>query len=100
MPLPPSSDLDFMLEDSGVVVTAGDVTGRGILEQPQRLIQDGYVITTEWSLLARADLFGSLLYGAALTADGMSFVVREALTLVDGAMCEISLEKVAPDAED
>lgn len=89
-----------MLEDSGVVVTAGDVTGRGILEQPQRLIQDGYVITTEWSLLARADQFGDLLYGAALTAGGMPFLVREARTLVDGALCEISLEKVPAEVED
>jgi hypothetical protein len=97
MPLPPPTDVDFMLEDTGVLVSSGVVSGKGLLEQPQRLIQDGYVITTEWTLLARADQFGGLLYGDALTADGINFLVREARILVDGVLCEISLEKLAPD---
>lgn len=97
MPLPPLSDVDFMLEDTGVSVAAGPISGKGILEQPQRLIQDGYVITTEWTLLARAELFGGLLYGDPLTASGINFVVREARILNDGVLCEVSLEKLAPD---
>ncbi len=98
MPLPPQSDLDFMLEDTGVPVSSGSVIGVGILEQPQRLVQDGYVITTEWTVLARATLFGGLLYGDAFTANGINFVVREARILNDGELCELSLEKLAPDS--
>jgi hypothetical protein len=93
MPLPPSSDIDWMLADTGVQVACGPVSGIGVLEQPQRLIQDGMVITTEWTLLCKASLFGGLIYGDAVTVDGVSFVVREARVLVDGSLCELSLEK-------
>lgn len=98
MPLPPPTDIDWMLNDTGVSVSSGAITGKGILEQPQRLVQDGYVITTEWSLLCLASLFGGLIYGDPITAGGINFMVREARVLVDGALCELSLEKLAPDS--
>jgi hypothetical protein len=97
MPLPPLSDIAFMLEDTGDIVSAGSSTGKGILEQPQRLIEDGMVITTEWTVLCLAEQFAGLLYGDPCTVKGINFMVREARILTDGLLCELSLEKIAPD---
>lgn len=94
MPLPPLSDVEFILEDTGVVGTAGSITGIGILERPQQIIQDGMVITTEWKFLAKAAVFGTLLYDSGITIDNINFVVRENRILNDGVLCELSLEKV------
>lgn len=100
MPLPPLSDIQWMLDDTGVTVSSGIITGKGILEQPQQLIQDGMVITTDWTVLCRADQFGALLYGSGVIIDGSAFLVREAKILTDGVLCELSLEKIAePDYE-
>lgn len=98
MPLPPLSDIQWMLDDTGVSVSSGAVVGNGILEQPQQLIQEGMVITTDWTVLCRADQFGGLLYGDPLSANGINFIVREARVLTDGVLCELSLEKLAPDS--
>lgn len=101
MPLsiPLLDDVTWMLNDcaGSVQVVSGSVTGSGILDQPQKLIQDGMVITTDWTLLCRADLFAGLIYGDPLTAGGINFIVREARVMYDGLTCELSLEKLAPD---
>ena len=94
MPLPPSSDVDFMLRDTGVPVNVDGVDTYGILERPQQLIQDGLVITTEWTLLGTAEDFGDLLYGSGIIVDGSTFLVRESRVLSDGSLCELSLEKI------
>lgn len=98
MPLPPLSDVQFMLEDTGVVVSSGAISGKGILEQPQQLIQDGMVISTDWTVICRADQFGGLIYGDPVTAGGNTFILREARVLNDGILCQLSLEKIAPDS--
>ena len=97
----PSEDTDFILEDTGVPVShttdGGETfTGLGILDQPQRLIQDGMVITTLWTLVVEAQVFGGLLYGDGLTVDGDNFLVREAIVTNDGVFAQLSLEKIAP----
>lgn len=95
MPIPPLSDVDWMLTDTGVPVAIDGAATVGILERPQQLIQDGMVITTEWTLLGKASVLGDLLYGSGITVDGSAFLVREARVLTDGLLCELSLEKVA-----
>ena len=97
----PEIDVDFILDDTGVpcahTTDAGvTITGVGILDQPQRLIQDGMTITTLWTLVCKATAFGGLLYGDGITVDGDNYLVREARITNDGVFAELALEKLAP----
>jgi hypothetical protein len=81
-----------------VGVTSGAVTGRGFLLMPSQLILDGMAITTDYTLTVLTNDFGGLLYGAAITVDGVNYSVRETRKLDDGTWSEILLSKLAPDS--
>lgn len=92
-----SEDLDQFLNDFGLSCTAGAVTALGILDMPGRILSaDGMVISTDYSLTAKASDFGSLVYGDSITVAGIVYTVREALLIDDGAFCEISLTRLSP----
>lgn len=82
----------------GVTVTSGAVSGMGILDMPGQVILDGMVVNTDYILTASASEFGGLIYGAAVTVGGVNYSVRESRLIGDGLMCEISLQKLAPDS--
>ena len=82
---------DF-LEDFGVTVTTGAVTGLGILDMPGEYVADSRVITNEYLLRAETSKFGTLTYGDSLTVDGTLYTVREAPLMVDdGVFCLVLL---------
>ena len=93
-----TENLDVFLADFGVSVTAGAVSGLGLLDMPGELVADGMIITTDYSLRCEASKFGGLIYGAAMTVDGINYQVRENRLIEDGKFCEITLLKVAPDS--
>jgi hypothetical protein len=93
-----TEDLSVFLADFGVSVTAGAVSGSGLLDMPGELIADGMVITTDYSLRCEASKFGGLIYGAAVTVDGVNYQVRDNRLVDDGKFCDITLLKVAPDS--
>lgn len=90
----PASDIDFILResDTAVPVTAGETSGWGIFDRPDHVIVNGYVQTTEYQVLCRADLFGDLLFGSGIYIDGSQFIVRENRELGDGALTKILME--------
>lgn len=84
------------LADFGVPVTAGAVSGLGILDAPGEYVAGDRVITTEYLLRAEASKFGNLGYNDSLTVDGEAFTLREAPLLVDdGVFCLLLLTKTA-----
>ena len=89
-----TEDLDVFLADFGVSVTAGAVSGVGILDMPGEAILDGMVISTDYSLRCEASRFGALRYGDPVTVGTGSYVVRENRLLDDGLFCMVSLTKV------
>lgn len=93
-----SEDLTVFLNDFGVSCTAGAVTALGILDMPSQLISGDMVLTTDYSLTARAADFGGLLFGDGITVDGVNYQVREVRKLDDGAMVEIALQRLAPSS--
>jgi hypothetical protein len=93
-----SEDLSVFLADFGVSVTAGAVSGSGLLDMPGELVADGMIITTDYSLRCEASKFGGLIYGAAMAVDGVNYQVRENRLIEDGAFCNITLLKVAADS--
>jgi hypothetical protein len=88
-----TENLDVFLADFGVSVTAGAVSGSGILDMPGELVADGMIITTDYSLRCEASKFGTLAYGASITVGGTAYTIRENRLIEDGVFCEITLQK-------
>ena len=88
-----TEDLNVFLEDFGVSCTAGAITALGILDMPSQIISGDMVLSTDYSLTARAADFGGLKYGDAITVAGTNYQVRETRKLDDGAFVEIGLTK-------
>lgn len=94
--MPLTEDLGVFLDDFGVSCTAGAVTALGILDMPSEVVAGGMVLSTDYTLMARAADFGGLLYGDGITVGGVNYSVREVRQLDDGAFCEIGLQRIAP----
>lgn len=87
-------DDDLLLADFGVSVTAGAVSGIGILDQNSELILQGQVVMVDYALTCKTELFGGLQYGAAITVAGQAYkVLHEPLRFADGRFCIVPLEK-------
>lgn len=93
-----TEDLNLFLEDFGVTCTSGGVTAKGILDMPSQVVADGMVLTTDYKLTVRTADFGGLLYGAAITADGVNYQVREAMKIDDGQFTDLMLTRLAPES--
>ena len=91
-----SENLSGFLNDFGVSVTAGAISGLGILDMPGQVLANGMVISTDYTLTCKAADFGGLLYGDAIAVDGINYQVRETRSLDDGAFVEIALQRLAP----
>ena len=91
-------DLNLFLDDFGVSCTAGAVSALGILDMPTQIVAGDMVLNTDYTLTCRASDFGGLLYGAAITVDGVNYQVREVRKLDDGAFVEIALTRLAPES--
>lgn len=94
---PIQDDPEFFLTDFGVSVTAGAVSGFGILDMPGLVVADGMVISTDYTLRCLASEFGNLAYSSGVVVDSVAYTVREVRLLDDGVFCEISLQKADID---
>lgn len=92
-----TEDLSIFFEDFGVSCTAGAITALGILDMPTQVVAGDMVLSTDYTLTARAADFGGLLYGDAIAVDGINYAVREVRRLDDGGLVEVALQKLAPD---
>jgi hypothetical protein len=88
-----SEDLSVFLNDFGVTCTSGATTALGILDMPSEIISDGTVLSTDYTLTARASDFGTLIYGASITVATVAYTVRETMLIDDGAFVQIALQK-------
>lgn len=92
-----TEDPAFFLADFGVSVTAGAVSGVGILDMPGEVIMDNMVISTDYTLRVLASEFGNLGYGASITVGGTAYVVRESRLLEDGVFAVLSLQRITAE---
>jgi hypothetical protein len=88
-----TEDLDIFLADFGVSCTAGAVTANGILDMPSQVISDGMVLSTDYTLTAKATNFGTLIRGDSITVDSVAYTVRETMLIDDGKFVQIALQK-------
>lgn len=88
--------LDPFLADFGVPVTAGAVSGLGILDLNSELILGGEINIIDYMLTVPTATFGSLSYGDAITVDGVSYKVETSpMRFDDGTFCRVALIKSA-----
>jgi hypothetical protein len=86
---------DFLLSDFGSSVTAGAVVGLGIMDRHAQMLSGDDIISVEYALTVRTDLFGGLRYGDQVQHEGQSYVVRhEPMKLADGRFCVMVLERI------
>ena len=88
-----TEDLDIFLADFGVSCTAGAVTANGIRDMPSQILSDGMVLSTDYTLTARASNFGTLIRGSSITVDSVAYTVRETMLIDDGKFVQIALQK-------
>ena len=90
-----NEDLSVFLNvnEFAVPVTAGSISGLGILDTPSDIIADGVVLTTDYMLTCEASKFGNLTYGAGVTVDGYPYTVRNVSLLDDGSFCQLMLQR-------
>ena len=88
-----TEDLTIFLADFGVSFTAGDTTAKGILDMPSQVLAGDMILSTDYTLTARAADFGPLVRGSRLTVDGNTYTVRETRLIDDGKMVELGLQR-------
>ena len=88
-----TDDPSLYLVDFGVTITAGAVTGTGILDMPSEILVDNQIISTEYTVTCEASKFGDLLYGSQLNVNGAAYTVRTPMLLTDGVFVQISLQR-------
>jgi len=90
-----TEDPSVFLEDFGKPVTAGAVTGLGIMEHNAELILGGEMSAMEYVLVALTSTFGGLSYGQTITVDGQAYKVEgRPMPFDDGTFCRIFLNIV------
>jgi hypothetical protein len=91
-----TESLDPFLADFGVAVTAGAVSGLGILDQNSELILGGEINVIDYLLTVPTSTFGSLGYGDAIVVDGQSYKCEtQPQRFDDGTFCRVPLVKSA-----
>lgn len=87
-------NLDVFLKDFGVSCSANGVDFRALLDQPDEMLQMAgvNVKSTMYQLTVRTSDVGlaSISSGTAMVASGISGVVRDVVSLDDGAFCNVS----------
>jgi hypothetical protein len=87
------------LDGFGVPVTAGAVSGVGILDVNSELIIDNEIEIIDYLLTVPAATFGNLGYDQAITVGGVSYKCKtKPMRLDDGTFCRIPLIKVSPNS--
>ena len=93
-----TESLDPFLADFGVPVTAGAVSGLGMLDQNSEMILGGELTIIDYLLTVPTSTFGSLGYGDAITVDGVSYKCEtQPQRFDDGTFCRVPLVKVSAD---
>ena len=89
-----TEDLDTYFADFTDTVVYSGTTYKGILDQPDEIVADDRVLTTDYQLTAKTSDLGAVLYNSTLTVDSVSYKVRSARKIDDGTLSVISLMKV------
>ena len=89
-----TENLDTFLADFGNAVVSKGARYKGILDQPDEIVADGLVMTTDYELTGKTSELGSLVFDDIISVDGDNYKVRQARKIDDGKFCLVSLNKI------
>jgi|TARA_Y100000114_G_scaffold84315_1_gene77840 hypothetical protein len=89
-----SEDLNAFFGDFSENVFYDNATYKGILEQPDEIVADDRVLTTDYQLTVKTSDFGSLAYDTQIEVSNVKYKVRSSRKIDDGTLSVISLMKV------
>tara|TARA_Y100001937_G_C6890002_1_gene228601 strand:- start:114 stop:407 length:294 start_codon:yes stop_codon:yes gene_type:complete len=89
-----TEDLDTFFVDFSNNVEYKGVSYKGILEQPDELVADGIVMTTDYELTIKTSDLGDLNFDTEINIDKIKYKVRSVRKIDDGTLSKISLTKV------
>lgn len=86
------TDLDLFFSFGASSVTAGAVSGLGLLMMPGEIIADGMVLTTDYELTVKTSQFGNLQYGTGIVVDAVPYTVRNVKPIDDGRLSVVQMQ--------
>ena len=89
-----SEDIDTFFDDFSDNVVYQGVIYKGILEQPDEVIADGVVLTTDYELTVKTVDLGTIAFDTQIEVSDVKYKVRNVRKIDDGTLCKISLTKV------
>jgi len=89
-----TEDLDTFFSDFQDSVIFNSATYKGILDEPDEMIADGVILTTDYQLTAKTSDLGSAAFDSTLTVNSVNYKVRSVKKIDDGKLCILSLTKV------
>ena len=89
-----TEDINTFFGDFSEDVFYDGITYKGILEQPDEIVADDRVLTTDYQLTVKTSDLGSLEYNTQLEVSDVKYKVRSARKIDDGTLSVISLMKV------
>ena len=89
-----TEDINTFFGDFSENVFYDNETYKGILEQPDEVIADGVVLTTDYELTVKNSDLGTIPFDAQLEVSNVKYKVRNVRKIDDGTLCKISLTKV------
>ena len=89
-----TEDINTFFVDFAEDVIYETIRYKGILEQPDELIADGIVMTTDYELTVRSSELGNLDFDTVIEISNVKYKVRNVRKIDDGTLSKISLTKV------
>ena len=89
-----TEDIDTFFGDFSEDVFYNNATYKRILEQPDEIVADDRVLTTDYELTVKTVDLGSLAYNTEIKVSNVNYKVRSARKIDDGTLSVISLMKV------
>ena len=91
--MPFTEDLDTFFIDFTDSVIYDNAEYKGILEQPDEIIADNTVMTTDYELTGKTSDFGRILFDESIQINQENYTVRSVRKIDDGSLCIVSLTK-------
>ena len=91
--MPFTEELDTFFIDFKDSVIYDNAEYIAFLDQPDEMIADGVVLTTDYELTGKTKDFGSILFDEVIQVNDEDYKVRSVRKIDDGSLCKVSLTK-------
>ena len=91
--MPFTEELDTFFIDFKDSVIYDNAEYIAFLDQPDEVIADSVVLTTDYELTGKTSDFGSILFDEVIQVNDEDYKVRSVRKIDDGSLCKVSLTK-------